>query len=89
MTTALNRSPPHGEQPASEMEITGFVMFSASPDDPDMSAEVKRLLHSRPRVNKGPLVYGRGDPNTCKRFMRHGADENNAVGVLARWTEQD
>ncbi|KAJ5654838.1 hypothetical protein N7490_001841 [Penicillium lividum] len=78
MTTPPNRSPPHGEQPVSEMEITGFVVFSASSDDPDMSAEMKRLLHSRPRVNKGPLVYGRGDTNTCKRFMRQGADENNA-----------
>ncbi|KAJ5655111.1 hypothetical protein N7490_002114 [Penicillium lividum] len=78
MTTPPNRSPHQGEQPTSDMEITGFVVFSASSEGPDMSAEVKRLLHSRPRVNKGPLVYGRGDTNTCKRFMRQGADENNA-----------
>ncbi|KAJ5752749.1 hypothetical protein N7520_009666 [Penicillium odoratum] len=78
MTTPPNISPHQGEQPTSDMEITGFVVFSASSEGPDMSAEVKRGLHSRPRVERDPLVYGRGDPNTCKRFMRHGADENNA-----------
>ncbi|KAJ5547475.1 hypothetical protein N7513_003723 [Penicillium frequentans] len=78
MATVPNRLPHHGEQPASEIKITGFVVFSASSNDPDMSDEVKRHLHSKARVEKGPLVYGRGDSNTCKRFMRLGADENNA-----------
>ncbi|KAJ5642844.1 hypothetical protein N7490_006844 [Penicillium lividum] len=60
------------------MEITGFIVFSASTEDPDISAEVKRSLHSRQSVQNGPLTYGRGDPNTYKRFMRYRADDNNA-----------
>ncbi|KAJ5556040.1 hypothetical protein N7513_003682 [Penicillium frequentans] len=78
MTTAPDRPPHHGEQPTLGMEITGFVVYSASAEGSDMSDEVKRSLYSKARLNKGPLIYGRGDSKTCKHFMRHGADNNNA-----------
>ncbi|KAJ5330560.1 hypothetical protein N7476_000343 [Penicillium atrosanguineum] len=78
MTTAQNRLPRHGEQRASEMETTGFIVFSVSSDGADVGAEVKRSLYSGPKVEKGPLVYGRGNPDTCKRFLQCGTAETNA-----------
>lgn len=58
MTTALNRSFHHGNQPQSEIEITGIVVFPTSSEGSDMSTEVIRGLHSRPRVNREPSSMG-------------------------------
>jgi hypothetical protein len=67
------------------MEITGFVVFSASSDGTEIKAAVKRTLYLRPRVEKGALVYGRGDADTCGRFLRCGAEENDAVCLLTQY----
>ncbi|KAJ6174495.1 hypothetical protein N7485_005232 [Penicillium canescens] len=37
-----------------------------------------RSLYLRPRVEKGIVVYGRSDANTCRRFLRCGAEESDA-----------
>ncbi|CAG8084146.1 unnamed protein product [Penicillium nalgiovense] len=76
MTTAQNRSPRYNE--LSGMEITGFVVFSASSDGADINSEVKRSLHLWPKIEKAPLVYGRGDADTCARFLRRGTEESDA-----------
>ncbi|CAG8057774.1 unnamed protein product [Penicillium nalgiovense] len=76
MTTAQNRSPRYNE--LSEMEVTGFVVFSASSDGADINPEVKRSLHLWPKIEKPPLVYGRGDADTCARFLRCGTEESDA-----------
>lgn len=64
------------------MEITGFVMFSASSDGADVNLEVLRSLNLRQKTKKGPFVYGRGDADTCRRFLQCGAKESDAVGLL-------
>ncbi|KAJ5249406.1 hypothetical protein N7524_011722 [Penicillium chrysogenum] len=76
MTTAQNTSPRYNE--LSEMEITGFVVFSASSGGADINSEVKRSLHLWPKIEKAPLVYGRGDADTCARFLRRGTEESDA-----------
>ncbi|KAJ6136801.1 hypothetical protein N7497_012354 [Penicillium chrysogenum] len=76
MTTAQNRSPRYNE--LSGMEITGFVVFSASSDGADINSEVKRSLHLWPKIEKAPLFYGRGDADTCARFLRRGTEESDA-----------
>ena len=87
MTTAQIRSPRYNEQHPSEMEITGFVVFSASSDGAGINSEVQRSLHLRPKREKGPFVYGRGDADTCGRFLRCGAEENDVVGLLKQYIE--
>lgn len=87
MTTAQSRSPSYNE--LSEMEITGFVVFSASSDGADINSEVKRSLHIWPKIEKHPLVYGRGDADTCARFLRCGTEESDAVGLPKSILNQD
>jgi hypothetical protein len=59
------------------MEVTGFVVFSASSDGADINAEVKRSLTLWPKIEskRGPFVYGRGDAAVCERFLRCGAED--------------
>lgn len=71
------------------MEITGFVVFSASSDGADINSEVKRSLHIWPKIEKHPLVYGRGDADTCARFLRCGTEESDAVGLPKSILNQD
>ncbi|KAJ5473993.1 hypothetical protein N7475_003559 [Penicillium sp. IBT 31633x] len=73
MTTAQTRSPRYNEP--SEMEITGFVVFSASSDGASINFEVRRSLNLWPKSEKGPFVYGRGDAAICERFLRCGAED--------------
>lgn len=80
MTTAQIKSPRYNEQHPSEMEITGFVVFSASSDGAGINSEVQRSLHLRPKRKRGPFIYGRGDADICGRFLRCGAEENDVVG---------
>lgn len=63
------------------MEITGFVVFSASSDGVGLNPEV-RSLDLRPRIENGPFVYWRGDADICGRFLRCGAEKSGAVGLL-------
>ncbi|KAJ6164110.1 hypothetical protein N7470_002782, partial [Penicillium chermesinum] len=69
-------SSPHDEH--APMEFTGFVVLSTSSDGSDRVDAVKRSLYSFNHVEKESLVYGRGDRETCKRFITSGAEENNA-----------
>lgn len=64
MTTAQFKSPRYNDQHRSGIEITGFVVFSASSDGVDVNPEVLRSLHLRQLTEKGPFVYGRGDADT-------------------------
>ncbi|KAJ6159377.1 hypothetical protein N7497_003914 [Penicillium chrysogenum] len=75
MTTAQNTSRCYNKP--SEMEVTGFVVFSASSDGADINAEVKRSLTLWPKIEskRGPFVYGRGDAAVCERFLRCGAED--------------
>ncbi|KAJ6093709.1 hypothetical protein N7499_003040 [Penicillium canescens] len=59
-------------------QITGYVVFSASSDGTEIKSAVMRSLYLRPRVEKGIVVYGRSDANTCRRFLRCGAEESDA-----------
>ncbi|KAJ6182794.1 hypothetical protein N7485_001436 [Penicillium canescens] len=78
MATAQTRTPRYNEQHPPEMEITGYVVLSASSNGTEIKSAVMRSLYLRPRVEKGTLVYGRGDANTCGRFLRCGAEESDA-----------
>lgn len=64
------------------MEITGFMVFSASSDRADINSKVKRSLYLWPKVEKAPLVYSRGDTDICARFLRHRTEESDVVGLL-------
>ncbi|CDM32957.1 unnamed protein product [Penicillium roqueforti FM164] len=79
MTTAQNRSPRYNK--LSGMEITGFMVFSASSNGADINSEVKRSLHLWPKIEKAPLVYGRGDTDTYTRFLQRGTEESDVVGL--------
>ncbi|KAJ5517487.1 hypothetical protein N7527_009047 [Penicillium freii] len=74
MTTAQNISR-YSEQ--SGMEVTGFVVFSATSDGADINPEVKSSLTLWPKIEskKGPFIYGRGDAAVCERFLRCGAED--------------
>jgi hypothetical protein len=89
MTTAQNRTARYSEHDLSEMEITGFVVFSASSDGADINSEVRRSLHLWPKIVKDPFIYGRGDAGTCGRFLRCGAEEGDAVGLPKCILNQD
>ncbi|KAJ6126421.1 hypothetical protein N7523_002033 [Penicillium sp. IBT 18751x] len=78
MTTAQNRLDCRGKQYAGGMEGTGCVVLSASSGGADIGAEVKRSLYSGSKVENSHLVYGRGNPKTCKRFLQYGTEETNA-----------
>lgn len=71
----------HNEQDLSEMEITGYSVFSASSDGADLNLEVKRSLHLNPKKEKDSCVYGRGNADICARFLRCGAEKDDAVGL--------
>jgi hypothetical protein len=87
MATAQTRTPRYNEQHPPEMEITGYVVLSASSNGTEIKSAVIRSLYLRPRVEEGTLVYGRGDANTCGRFLRCGAEESDAVCLLTQYVE--
>lgn len=65
-------------QRLSDMEVTGFVVFSASSSSSSLDhaiTEVKQSLYSNPRVERGPLLYGRGNPGACERLLMCGGEE--------------
>jgi hypothetical protein len=83
--TPARVGPPTGEdhQLSLAMEITGFVVFSASSSSVSLSnaiTEVKQSLNSDPRIERGPLLYGRGNLEACERFLRCGTEDT--VGPL-------
>lgn len=66
------------------MEVTGFVILSTSSDGSDAGDAAKLSLHTFNHVKKEPLVYGRGDREACKKFIKSGTEESNAVGLPGR-----
>lgn len=80
ITTAQNRSPHYNK--LSGIEIIGFMVFSASSNRADINSEVKRSLHLQLKVEKAPLVYGRGDADIYTRFLRYRTKESDVVGLL-------
>lgn len=75
MTTAHVGSPRGGNNPQLPgMEIAGYSVVSASPPTEDLIEDVKRSLHSKPKVSRGSFHYGRGDQAASGKFLRWGAD---------------
>lgn len=62
-------------------------MFLTSSNTADIKPEVKRSLYLRPNLEKGPVVYGRGDAESYRRFLRCGVAESKAVGSLDKDVE--
>lgn len=67
-----------------DMEIAGYSIVSASLPTEDLVEQVKQSLHSKPKVSRGSLQYGRGDQAACGKLLRWGADHNNAVCLLLK-----
>lgn len=85
MTTVQAGSPYERQE---TMEITGFVVLSTSSDGSNTSDTVKRSLHTINHVETESLIYGRGDREACKRFMKSGAEDSNAVSMPGRKDER-
>jgi hypothetical protein len=66
------------------MEIAGYSVVSASSPTEELVEDVKRSLHSIPKVSRDSFHYGRGDQAACANFLRWGADHNNAVCLLLK-----
>ena len=85
MTTAQVGPPRWGNNPwLHRMEIAGYSIVSASPPTEDLVEHVKQSLHSKPKVSRDSFHYGRGDQAACGKFLRWGADHNNAVCLLLK-----
>ncbi|KAJ5174058.1 uncharacterized protein N7500_001989, partial [Penicillium coprophilum] len=60
-----------------DIEITGFIVFLASTNRADINSKVRWSLHLWLKIEKAPLVYGRGDTDIYTRFLRRRTKESD------------
>ncbi|KAJ5462808.1 hypothetical protein N7475_007752, partial [Penicillium sp. IBT 31633x] len=68
---------------ADQIASLPFIVLSASSNGADINPKVKRFLHLKPKREKGPFIYRRGDIDT---YRTEESDVGTKLAHLSRNT---